>query len=143
MNSILNKVHLTVISISLTPDLLKRLDKFVQSSGYSSRSEAVRLAVRETLSTYALEKLERGQVASTVTVISEREQHYLNSYLMDLRHEYDESIFGNMHLHVGKNYCIEIFMVRDEANLVLEFVNRVRALRGIREVNYTMTPINE
>jgi CopG family nickel-responsive transcriptional regulator len=134
---------LTVISISLTPDLLKRLDKFVESTGYSSRSEAVRLAVRDTLSKYALEKLERGNVASTVTVISERERHDINSQLMDLRHEYDESIFGNMHLHVGKGYCIEIFMVQNEANKVLEFVSRVTALRGIREVNYTMTPIDE
>jgi CopG family nickel-responsive transcriptional regulator len=133
---------LTVISVSLTPDLLERLDKFVESTGYSSRSEAVRLAVRDTLSKYALEKLERGRVASTVTVISERERHDLNSQLMDLRHEYDESIFGNMHLHVGKGYCVEIFMVQDEANVVLEFVSRVRALRGILEVNYTMTPID-
>jgi CopG family nickel-responsive transcriptional regulator len=134
---------LTVISVSLTPDLLNRLDKFVESTGYSSRSEAVRLAVRDTLSKYALEKLERGHVASTVTVISERERHDLNSQLMDLRHEYDESIFGNMHLHVGKGYCVEIFMVQDEASKVIEFVSRVRALRGIREVNYTMTPIEK
>jgi hypothetical protein len=34
-------------------------------------------------------------------------------------------------------------MVRDEYEKVLEFVSRVRALRGIREVNYTMTPIDE
>lgn len=101
------------------------------------------MAVRDTLSKYALERLERGQVVSTVTVISEREQHALNSHLMDLRHEYDNSIFSNMHLHVGTGYCIEIFMVRDEYEKVLDFVSRVRALRGIREVNYTLTPIDE
>ncbi len=101
------------------------------------------MAVRDTLSKFALERLERGQVVSTVTVISDREQHALNSNLMDLRHEYDDSIFSNMHLHVGKGYCVEIFMVRDEYVKVLDFVSRVRALRGIREVNYTMTPIDE
>ncbi|MBC8223452.1 CopG family ribbon-helix-helix protein [Candidatus Bathyarchaeota archaeon] len=122
---------------------MSRLDLFVKNTGYSSRSEAVRMAVRDTLSKYALERLERGQVVSTVTVISEREQHALNSHLMDLRHEYDNSIFSNMHLHVGTGYCIEIFMVRDEYEKVLDFVSRVRALRGIREVNYTLTPIDE
>ncbi len=134
---------MTVISVSLSPELLSRLDLFVKNTGYSSRSEAVRMAVRDTLSKYALERLERGQVVSTVTVISEREQHALNSHLMDLRHEYDNSIFSNMHLHVGTGYCIEIFMVRDEYEKVLDFVSRVRALRGIREVNYTLTPIDE
>ena len=134
---------MTVISVSLSPELLSRLDLFVKNTGYSSRSEAIRMAIRDTLSKFALERLERGRVVSTVTVISEREQHALNSYLMDLRHEYEDSIFGNMHLHVGTGYCVEIFMVRDEYEKVLEFVSRVRALRGIREVNYTMTPIDE
>ena len=136
-------ILLTVISVSLTPELLTRLDLFVKSTGYSSRSEAVRLAVRDALSKFALERLERGQVVSTVTVISEWERHDINSQLVNLRHEYEESIFSNMHLHVGKGYCVEIFMVRGEAEKVLEFVSRVRALRGIREVNFTMTPIEE
>lgn len=138
-----NKNDMTVISVSLSTELLDRLDLFVENTGYSSRSEAVRMSVRDTLSKFALERLERGQVVSTVTVISEREQHALNSHLMDLRHEYEGSIFGNMHLHVGKGYCIEIFMVRDYYEKVLDFVSRVRAYRGIREVKYTMTPIDE
>ena len=134
---------MTVISVSLSTELLGRLDLFVENTGYSSRSEAVRMSVRDTLSKFALERLERGQVVSTVTVISEREQHALNSHLMDLRHEYEGSIFGNMHLHVGKRYCVEIFMVQDYYEKVRDFVSRVRALRGIREVKYTMTPIDE
>ncbi len=101
------------------------------------------MAVRDTISKFALVRLDRGQVVSTVTVISEREQHALTSHLMDLRHEYEESIFSNMHLHVGKGYCVEIFMVRDEYEKVLEFISRVRVLRGIREVKYTLTPIDE
>ncbi len=134
---------MTVISVSLRPELLSRLDQFVKNTGYSSRSEAIRMAVRDTLSQFALVRLERGRVISTVTVIFEREQHALNSHLMDLRHEYEDSIFSNMHLHVGTGYCVEIFMVRDEYVKVLDFISRVRALRGIREVKYTLTPIDE
>lgn len=134
---------MTVISVSLTPELLRRLDEFVEKRGYSSRSEAIRLSAREALSRFALERLEKGQVVSTVTVISERERHDLTANLMELRHRYEESIFGNMHLHVGRGFCVEIFIVRDEADRVTEFVSKVRALRGIIEVNYTMTPIEE
>ncbi|MGD2142550.1 MAG: CopG family ribbon-helix-helix protein [Candidatus Bathyarchaeota archaeon] len=132
---------MTVISVSLTPELLERLDDYVVRTGYSSRSEAIRLAVRDALSQFNLERLERGKVVSTVTVISERDSPKLNSSLMELRHGYDESIFGNMHLHVGGDHCVEIFIVRDEADKVVDFVSRVRALRGIREVKYAMTPM--
>ena len=134
---------MTVISVSLTPELLTKLDKYVEKSGYSSRSEAIRIAVREALSQFTLQRLERGQVVATVTVISDRERQDLNSSLMDLRHEFDESIFGNMHLHVGKGYCVEIFIIREETERVLDFVSRVRAIRGIREVKYAMTPVEE
>lgn len=134
---------MTVISISLTPELLTKLDKYVEKSGYSSRSEAIRTAVREALSQFTLQRLERGQVVATVTVISDRERREQNSSLMDLRHEFDESIFGNMHLHVGKGYCVEIFIIREETERVLDFVSRVRAIRGIREVKYAMTPVEE
>jgi len=48
-----------------------------------------------------------------------------------------------MHLHVGKGYCVEIFIIREETERVLDFVSRVRAIRGIREVKYAMTPVEE
>lgn len=138
---ILIRCLLTVISVSLTPDLLERLDSFVEESGYSSRSEAIRLAVRDTLSQFALQRLERGQVVATVTVISDRERNDINSRLMELRHVFEESVFSNMHLHIGGGQCVDIFVVQGLSEVVLDFTSRVRAVRGIREVKFTMTPV--
>ncbi len=133
---------MTVISISLSPDLVERLDNFVENSGYSSRSEAIRLAVRDTLSQFALQRLERGQVVATITVISDRERHDINSRLMELRHEFEESIFSNMHLHIGGGQCVEIFVVQGRSEDVMGFILKVRAVRGIREVKFTLTPFD-
>jgi len=141
MIMILIRCLLTVISVSLTPDLLERLDSFVEESGYSSRSEAIRLAVRDTLSQFALQRLERGQVVATVTVISDRERNDINSRLMELRHVFEESVFSNMHLHIGGGQCVDIFVVQGLSEVVLDFTSRVRAVRGIREVKFTMTPV--
>ena len=132
---------MTVVSISLTPELLEQLDEFVEKGGYSSRSEVIRLAVRDTLSQFALQRLERGRVMATVTVISERERRDINARLMELRHGFDENIFGNMHFHIGGGYCVEIFLVQGDPVEVMAFISRVRAVRGIREVKYAMTPI--
>ena len=134
---------MTVVSISLSPELLEQLDEFVERSGYSSRSEAIRLSVREALSQFALSRMVRGRVLATVTVISEKERRDINSRLMELRHGFDENIFGNMHLHIDGGYCVEIFLVQGDSEEALEFISRVRALRGVREVKYTMTPIEE
>jgi len=60
---------------------------------------------------------------------------------MELRHEFDEGILGNMHFHIGKGYCVEIFIVQNEVEKVNDLISRVRALKGIIEVKYAMTPI--
>jgi CopG family nickel-responsive transcriptional regulator len=134
---------MTVISLSLTPGLLERLDDFIERSGYSSRSEAIRLAIRDALSQFALQRLEHGQVMATVTVQSDRERHEHSTNLMTLRHEFDENIFSNTHFHIGSTNCIDVFIIRGPLETVHDFIRKTRAIRGIAEVKYTMTPIED
>jgi CopG family transcriptional regulator, nickel-responsive regulator len=132
---------MTVISVSLTNELLDRLDQFVEESGYSSRSEALRLAIRDVLNEYKLSRMQRGDLLSTVTIISETEESRTHVGLIDLRNGYDDLIFGNMHLHIEGGYCIEIFLVKGPSNRILDFVNKSKAIRGVIEVNHTLTPM--
>jgi len=132
---------MTVISVSLTPELLERLDTFVEKSGFSSRSEALRLAVRDSLSQFSLQSRQRGQVMSTVTIISETESASSHLGILDLRNGFDNIIFGNMHLHIEEGLCIEIFLVKGDSEIVMNFVTRSKTVKGVREVNYTLTPL--
>jgi CopG family nickel-responsive transcriptional regulator len=132
---------MTVISVSLTNDLLDRLDEFVEKLGYSSRSEALRLAIRDSLNQYSLQRMNKATVMSTVTIISESHQTTSHVGLIDLRNGYDEMIFGNMHLHIEGGFCIEIFLVKGDSDMVMDFVSRSKAIRGVMEVKYTITPI--
>ena len=134
---------MTVISVSLTPELLERLDTFVEKMGFSSRSEALRLAVRDSLSQFSLQSMQRGQVMSTVTIISETESASSHLGILDLRNGFDDIIFGNMHLHIEKGLCIEIFLVKGDSEIVMNFVARSKTVKGVREVNYTLTPLGE
>jgi CopG family nickel-responsive transcriptional regulator len=130
-----------IVSISLTSELLKQLDGFKEKQGYTSRSEAIRNAVRDILSEYELSGFERGKVTSTITVISEHEKHDVDERLTRLRHEHDEIISGNMHIHLGKTYCLEIFITEGQVDEVLNFIGRIRAMRGIQQVKYTIVPL--
>ena len=131
-----------IVSISLTSELLRKLDRFMKERGYSSRSEAIRDAIRDSLSEYELSRFEKGKVTATITVISEHERHNANERLMRLRHEYHEIISGNMHIHLGKTYCLEIFITEGDVKDVLDFISKIRAMRGIHQVKYTMVPIS-
>jgi CopG family nickel-responsive transcriptional regulator len=130
-----------IVSISLTSQLLHRFDHFMRDRGYSSRSEAIRDAIRDTLSDYDLERLEQGAVTATVTVITERERYDVDQRLMRLRHEFNDIISGNMHIHLGSKYCLEIFITEGEVDQVLTFISRIRTMRGIQQVKFTMVPL--
>lgn len=131
-----------IVSVSLTFNLLEKLDRFMREMGYSSRSEVIRDAIRSLLSDYELARIEAGRVAATITVVSRHERHDVDERLMRLRHEFDDIVTGNMHIHLGKYYCLEIFITEGDVREVLDFIGRIRALRGIGEVKYTMFPIS-
>ena len=131
-----------VISVSLTGELLDKLDMLVEDGGYSSRSEVIRQIVREAISNHALIKAQKGWVMATATVIFSREEKNVNPRLTALRHEFDELISGNMHLHMGNNYCVEIFIIKGDAEKVLELLTKIRSIRDVQQVRYTMIPLD-
>jgi metal-responsive CopG/Arc/MetJ family transcriptional regulator len=85
--------------------------------------------------------MQRGELLSTVTIISVSEETATHLGLIDLRNGYDELIFGNMHLHIEGGYCIEIFLVKGPSDQILNFVNKSKTIRGVIEVNHTLTPM--
>lgn len=131
---------MTVISLSLTPELLERLDTFVKKNAFSSRSEALRIAIRDSLTQYETQTRVKGSVMSTVSVISLTGENRSHIGLMNLRNGFDSMIFGNMHMHTEEGYCIEIFLVKGTAEEVMKFIARAQTVKGVREVKYTLTP---
>jgi CopG family nickel-responsive transcriptional regulator len=134
-------IELPVISISLPSNLLKKLDELIQNGRYSSRSEVIRDAIRDLLSQFELSKFEKGNVTATITVVSEHKRHDADERLMRLRHEYDEIVSANMHIHLGKIYCLEVFITEGEVGKVVNFISKIRAMRGIQQVKYTLVPL--
>lgn len=130
-----------IVSISLTSDLLNKLDDIMDVRGFSSRSEAIRDAIRSSISEFELSRFEEGIVTSTITIISNHKLHDLDERLMRIRHEHDDLVSGNLHVHLGKICCLDIFITEGEATRVLDFISKIRAMRGLQQVAYTIVPL--
>ncbi len=130
-----------IVSISLTRILLKKLDSLIRNRGYSSRSEAIRDAIRGALEEFELSRFKRGKATATITVISEHMKHDVDERLTRIRHQHNAIVSGNMHLHLGKRYCLDVLITEGEAKEVMTFISQIRAIRGIHQVAYTLVPI--
>jgi CopG family transcriptional regulator, nickel-responsive regulator len=132
----------SVTSISLSANLRIKLDELKDEKGYSSRSEVIRDAIRAYLSEYEISKFEKGNLTATITAMYQKSGPHLDDVLLHLRHEYDDIVEGNLHLHIGGDNCAEIFVTEGNAERVSDFIGRIRAIRGIEQVKYSILPLS-
>lgn len=132
---------MTVISITLPNDLLIKFDQFIETRGYYSRSEAFRDAIRSLIAEVELAKLETGNVAATMMITCEYARRDVDLRVSEVRHEFDDIVVENFHRHIGKQYCLEVFIAEGHYQRVLELIGRIRGMRGIQEVKATFMPL--
>jgi len=124
----------TVISITLPNELLKKFDDFMKARGYYSRSEAFRDAVRNLIAEADIAKLETGVVAATIMITSDYARRDVDLRMTELRHEFDDVVVENVHRHIDDKYCLEIFIAQGKNERMLDLIGRVRGMRGIQQV---------
>lgn len=125
---------MTVISITLPADLLRRFDEFIQSRGYYSRSEAFRDAVRGLMAESELAKLESGNVAAIIMTTCDYARKDVDLKMTELRHEFDDVVIENVHRHIDEKYCLEIFISQGNNDRILNLINRLRGMHGALQV---------
>jgi CopG family transcriptional regulator, nickel-responsive regulator len=132
---------MTVVSITLPIELLRKFDDFIKNRGYFSRSEAFRDAIRNLITEAELSKLEKGTVAATIMTTCEYRCKEVDLKLTGLRHEFDDVVIENVHRHIGEKYCLEIFIAEGSNERILNLVNRLRGMHGIQQVRAMFMPL--
>ncbi len=121
--------------------MVDSLKKLVEKRGYFSRSEAIRDAIRGLILDYDINIKSKDTVFATIIIVSEFERHDIELKLSKLRHEYNDIIIEDIHRHVKDKYCIELFLVEGKNKDVLDLLGRIRGLRGIYQIKYTILPL--
>jgi CopG family nickel-responsive transcriptional regulator len=134
---------MTVISVTLPDDLLRKFDEFSKTRGYYSRSEAFRDALRNLMGEAEATKLETGIVAATLMITCEYARRDVDLKMSEVRHEYDDIVVENVHRHINKEYCLEFFIAEGKYQRVAELIGRVRGMRGIKEVKASFMPLRK
>jgi CopG family nickel-responsive transcriptional regulator len=125
---------MTVISITLPPDLLQKFEDFMATKGYYSRSEAFRDAIRNLISETELTSTQTGTVAATIMITCDYTRKDTDIKITELRHEYDDVVIENIHRHIEEKHCLEIFIAQGNNKRILNLINRLRGMHGIQQV---------
>jgi len=124
--------------VAIDSDLLKRFDRFIRSEGYDNRSEAFRDLIRDRLNDSSLQS-DEVFVVGTVTLIYDHHSRLLPDKLMELQHEYHESIISTVHSHLDHNMCLEVVVVKGKLKQVQELAGRLIGIKGVQHGKLVMS----
>jgi CopG family nickel-responsive transcriptional regulator len=133
------KDKLERIGVSLPANLLSRFDDIIAKRGYSSRSEGIRDAIRSYIVEYEWMSEEKGEKVGIITLIYDHHKRRLVNTLLEMEHEYAELIESSLHKHLDEENCLEVIVVRGDAERMKILTEKIMALRGVKHVKLTTT----
>jgi len=129
-------------SVSLEKPLLNRLERLVERSLYTNRSEFIRDLIRQRLVEQEWTD-KRQEVVGTITLLYDHHARKLADKLIDIQHEHHDHIMASTHVHLTHDLCAEMIMVRGGARRVRQIVDRLRQQRGVLHATLSMSSTGE
>jgi CopG family transcriptional regulator, nickel-responsive regulator len=106
---------LTIVSISLNDDILTEVDKLQKALGFSGRSEIVRAGIRNLLAEEKDRQDLSGHLFAVLLAIHDEKS---DDQVTEMRHAYDELINTHIHNKIDGDRCLEIFLLKGEADQI-------------------------
>lgn len=125
---------ITRIGVSLPKNLLDEFDRIISTRGYSSRSEAIRDAIRNYISEYKWLESEKGEVVGVMVVVYDHNVRGVSDFIIDLQHEFNDVVTSSMHIHLNKDQCLELILVKGKMSDIKGLVDKLSATRGVLNV---------
>src|SRR2546428_13114926 len=126
---------MTIVSMSLDPQTLRKLEEVVKKRGYPSRSEAFREALRDFIDEAEWEK-ESGASMLILSALVDKES--TRTDLAVIQHRFEE-IRTMLHTHADEANCLEIFVAEGPSGRLKEFVQALRRGESTEEIQVLKT----
>jgi CopG family nickel-responsive transcriptional regulator len=128
--------RVTRFSVSLPDPLLAELDRRVIRRGYASRSEFIRDLIRERM---VEDKWEGGtqRVVGVLTISYDHRQRDLTQKIVDLQHSQYINILCSTHVHLDRDNCLEIVIIKGRPKEIERIAIKSGGLRGVRFAKLT------
>jgi CopG family nickel-responsive transcriptional regulator len=120
-----------IVSVSLNDDILNEMEKLQKLLGFSGRSEIVRAGIRNMLSEEKQRNDLTGMLHSLLLVIHDEKS---DDEISNMRHSYDKLINTHLHSKIDRDRCLEIFLLRGEAEEIRHMTREFQANKRMDNV---------
>ena len=130
--------NISRFGVSIDTQLSKKFDELIKRKGYSTRSEAIRDMIRDTL---VEEQWESGkhETVGTLTIVYNHHIRELDHALNDMQHQSFHQIISALHIHLDEHNCLEVLVVRGKSHEIKKIADRLIGTKGVKHGKLTMT----
>jgi CopG family nickel-responsive transcriptional regulator len=129
------------VTITIDDDLDTELQRFMNSRGYDNRSEAFRDLLRRGLNEASSETTGNRHCIATLSYIYDHAARELPKRLTRDFHEHHDLAEATLHVHIDRESCLEVTVLRGRRGEVKAFADHVIAERGVRHGQVAILPI--
>ncbi len=125
-----------IISISLNNEILSEVDKLKKSMGFSGRSEIIRAGIRNLISEERQRSNLSGLIHAILVVVHDEESEQI---VTGIKHGYEDLIDTHLHSKIDGNKCMELFLLRGQADKVDVMIKDFKTNRKMDHVKLVVT----
>jgi CopG family nickel-responsive transcriptional regulator len=129
-------------TITLDDEFVAELDRITALRGYQNRSEAIRDLARAGMRQAAEDTGEAGNCVAALVYVYDHEARELAKRLTHVFHDHHELSLSAMHVHLDHGSCMEVAVLRGEAQQVRHLADHVIAERGVRHGRLVIVPVD-
>jgi CopG family nickel-responsive transcriptional regulator len=129
---------LTRFGVSIDTPLLRRFDKFIESTGYVNRSEAFRDLIRTKLVGEDVQD-SRTPAFGVLSFVYDHHTRALEHTLTHLQHDHNENIIATTHVHIDHDNCLEVILLKGSTGTIRTIASKLASLKGVKHNKLMLT----
>jgi CopG family nickel-responsive transcriptional regulator len=125
--------------MSIPKELIDEFDEVLKNRNYHSRSKGIRDALKDYIVRYRWMNEMEGERVGTLAVIYNHHYKNVMEDLTTIQHDFHIYINAVMHVHITKNHCLEVIVVKGDIKYIRDLTEKIMRLKGVEQVKLTST----
>ncbi|MGI0132497.1 MAG: nickel-responsive transcriptional regulator NikR [Thermoplasmata archaeon] len=125
-------------AVSLEPEVLETLDRWVRMRNSASRSEAIRFLVRKETAESPSHVDPNADAVGTVMVLYDHRDPRVQRRLTAAQHRWGEHIRSSSHVHLEGDVCLEVMILAGQRGELVEAAEDLRGVKGVHQGDYLL-----
>jgi CopG family transcriptional regulator, nickel-responsive regulator len=128
-------------TISLSDSLAADFDQWLQTRGYTNRSEGVRDLLRKEIEKERIKFHKAEHSIATLSFVYNHHERTLAERLTSLQHKAHDLVICSNHVHLDHDNCLECLYLQGPTAVLQQFADTIAAEPGVRHSVINLIPV--